>query len=68
MIVNSEPPKQANFEDLGYVPVVRCKDCKHRGIIEKCLLAAVSAEKGVPLFMLDNRGEWFCADGKSKQM
>ena len=28
--VNSEPPKPTTFEDLGYVQVVRCKDCKHR--------------------------------------
>lgn len=25
--VNSEPPKPTTFEDLGYVQVVRCKDC-----------------------------------------
>ena len=43
--------------------LVRCKDCKHRGNSEKCVLAAVSKEKDYPLFMLDNRGEWFCADG-----
>lgn len=27
--VNSEPPKPTTFEDLGYVEVVRCKDCVH---------------------------------------
>ena len=43
---------------------VRCKDCIHNGKIEKCVLAAIAAEKNFPLFMLDNRGEWFCADGK----
>ena len=46
--------------------VVRCKDCKHRGNSEKCVLAAVSKEKDYPLFMLDNRGDWFCADGVNK--
>lgn len=46
--------------------VVRCKDCIHRGNAEKCVLAAISEEKNFPLFMLDNRGEWFCADGKQK--
>ena len=44
--------------------VVRCKDCIHRWKSEKCVLAAISEEKNLPLFMLDNRGEWFCADGK----
>lgn len=43
--------------------VVRCKDCIHRGKVEKCVLAAIAAEKNYPLFMLDNRGEWYCADG-----
>lgn len=47
--------------------VVRCKDCLHRGKVEKCVLAAIAAEKDYPLFMLDNRGEWFCADGERKE-
>ena len=47
--------------------IVRCKDCVHRGKVEKCVLAAIAAEKNYPLFMLDNRGEWFCADGKRKE-
>lgn len=46
--------------------IVRCKDCVHRGKVEKCVLAAIAAEKGYPLFMLDNRGEWYCADGERK--
>ena len=46
--------------------LVRCKDCKYRGKSEKCVLSAISEEKDYPLFMLDNRGEWFCADGKPK--
>jgi len=46
--------------------IVRCKDCKHRGNSEKCVLAAISKKKDFPLFMLDNRGDWFCADGKRK--
>ena len=46
--------------------IVRCKDCIHNGKVEKCVLAAIAAEKGFPLFMLDNRGEWFCADGKRR--
>jgi len=64
--INSEPPKPTTFEDLGYVKVVRCKDCVHRGNSEKCVLSAISEEKNFPLFMLDNRGEWFCADGERK--
>ena len=55
-------------EDLGAEQhpqeLVRCKVCVHRGKIEKCVLAAIAAEKSYPLFMLDNRGEWFCADAK----
>jgi len=46
--------------------IVRCKDCVHRGKSEKCVLSAISEEKDVPLFMLDNRGYWFCADGVTK--
>lgn len=46
--------------------IVRCKDCKYRGNSEKCVLAAISEEKDFPLFMLDNRGNWFCADGERK--
>lgn len=48
----------------GRESVVRCKDCIHKGKVEKCVLAAISEEKNCPLFMLDNYGEWFCADGK----
>lgn len=46
--------------------IVRCKDCVHNGKAEKCVLAAIAEEKDWPLFMLDNHGEWFCADGKLK--
>ena len=44
--------------------IVRCKDCIHRGKAEKCVLTAISEEKDYPLFILDNRGNWFCADGR----
>ena len=47
--------------------VVRCKDCIHRGNSEKCILSAISKEKDFPLFILDNRGDWFCADGVRKE-
>ena len=46
--------------------LIRCKDCVHRGNSEKCVLAAISKEKDFPLFMLDNRGDWYCGDGKGK--
>jgi hypothetical protein len=54
------------IEALKQPEIVRCKDCKHRGKSEKCVLAAISEEKDCPLFMLDNRGEWFCADGERR--
>ena len=50
-----------------YAEIVRCKECKHRGNSEKCVLSAISEEKDFPLFMLDNSGDWFCADGERKQ-
>lgn len=46
--------------------IVRCKNCKYRGNSGKCVLSAISEEKDFPLFILDNRGDWFCADGKRK--
>ena len=66
----------AQLEMLGYKPdgtpkdmveVVRCKNCIHRGKAEKCVLAAISKEKAFPLFMLDNHGEWYCADGRIEE-
>lgn len=46
--------------------LIRCKDCVHNGNAKKCVLAAIAAEKDCPLFMLNNGGEWFCADGKKR--
>ena len=46
--------------------IVLCKDCIHRGKAEKCVLAAITVDKDF-LFMLDNRGEWYCADGKREE-
>lgn len=55
--VNSEPPKPTTFEDLGYVQVVRCKDCKWYdekiSICDNC--------------HLPREQTFFCADGKHKQ-
>ena len=66
-----EQEKQKFFVDengkITQLPVVvRCKDCVHSGNDEKCVLAAISKEKDFPLFILDNRGDWFCADGKRR--
>ena len=67
--VDVDPWAKEMAEDLlkNQPQIVRCKNCKHRGIVEKCLLAAVSEEKDVPIFILDNRGEWFCADGEKRE-
>ena len=46
--------------------VVRCKDCKHRGDRKKCIVAFVAEKQEMPYFFYDNRGEWFCADGKRR--
>jgi len=71
VILLKEQKKQKFFVDsdgkITPLPdVVRCKDCIHRGDSGKCVLSAISEEKNFPLFMLDNRGEWFCADGKRR--
>ena len=46
--------------------LVRCKDCKHRGDRNKCIVAFVAEKQGIPYFFYDNRGEWFCADGERR--
>ena len=46
--------------------VVRCKDCKHRGDRNKCIVAFVAEKQEMPYFFYDNRGEWFCADGERR--
>ena len=47
-----------------------CKNCKHRGNADKCVIAAIAKEKDYlyPISMLDNRGEWFCADGQPERI
>ena len=57
-------PLNREWKFIAKQELVRCKDCKHRGNSEKCVLSAISDEKDFPLFMLDNRGDWFCADGE----
>ena len=44
--------------------LIRCKDCVHRGNPKKCMLAVICEQNDFPYFFIDNRGEWFCADGK----
>ena len=56
--VNSEPPKPTTFEDLGYVQVVRCKDCKRRGTYQ-CPVHVGCGGDGD-----DEPDDWFCADGE----
>ena len=46
---------------------VRCKDCILRGDEHKCVVAFLAKQKDMPLFFFDNRGEWFCADGRKKE-
>ena len=75
--INAEPPKPATFEDLGYVQVVRCKDCKwfnsyehsefckkifHEDIVYECNNQRLSDQEDI-----STRGpDWFCADGERK--
>lgn len=52
--INSEPPKPTTFEDLGYIQVVRCKDCKYNDEGE-CIIKA----GWFPV-----KPDWYCADGE----
>lgn len=61
--VNSEPPKPTTFEDLGYVQVVRCKDCKHYNIIG-CSEGFGWCEK----YGSGHTDDWFCADAERKEV
>lgn len=62
----SELQENGNYKIERYRELIRCKDCKHRGNSKKCILSAISEEKDSPLFILDNRGNWFCADGERR--
>ena len=57
--INSEPPKPTTFEDLGYVQIVRCKDCKRRGSYQCPVYVGGDGMCSEP----DN---WFCADGERR--
>ena len=56
-----------SFDAHNAPELVRCKDCKHRGDKHKCIVAFVTEKQKMPYFFYDNRGEWFCADGKRKE-
>jgi hypothetical protein len=60
--VNSEPPKPTTFEDLGYVQVVRCKDCVNSGT-SRCPCHS----SGDPYIDWNPDDDWFCADGERKE-
>lgn len=66
--VNSEPPKPTTFEELGYVQVVRCKDCvncvKEQNGELYCDILAVGYE---PLGSKKVNEAWFCADGERRR-
>ena len=55
------------MEALKQPEIVRCKDCKHRGDRNKCIVAFVAEKQEMPYFFYDNRGEWFCADGVKQE-
>ena len=46
--------------------IIRCKECVHRGNPKKCILAFVAEKQDFPVSFYDNRGDWFCGDGKKK--
>ncbi|MBR2999378.1 MAG: hypothetical protein IKF39_00130 [Oscillospiraceae bacterium] len=47
--------------------IIRCKECVHRGNPKKCILAFVAEKQDFPVSFYDNRGDWFCGDGKRKE-
>lgn len=47
--------------------IVKCKECVHRGNPKKCILAFVAEKQDFPVSFYDNRGDWFCGDGKRKE-
>ena len=66
--VNGEEPKPTTFDDLGYVQVVRCKDCRflidHYGFMNDGYCANMRDKYDVK-FKPDK--DWFCADGERKE-
>ena len=64
--INSEPPKPATFEDLGYVQVVRCKDCIHGNILYPDYVSCLISDENESGCHLSHNGNWYCADGVAK--
>ena len=65
--VNSDPPKPTTFEDLGYVQVVRCKDCifalNEQTLQDGFIICTKPyTERGAMVKSAD----WFCADGERR--
>jgi len=58
---NGNPPKPSTLEELGFVRVVRCKDCK----FYRPNNPSVGCLKVVRSENAD--GDWFCADGERKE-
>lgn len=61
--VNAEPPKPPTFEDLGYVQVVRCKDCKY------CFAEGFVHEHNIcdkHEWIQGQPDDWYCADGERR--
>ena len=61
--VNGDPPRPTTFEDLGYVQVVRCKDCKYFNIN--------GCDEGFGWCERNGIGhgsstDWYCADGERR--
>ena len=49
--------------DADVVEVVRCKDCKHNGLLT-CPLVMIEKRQMV---FLNSSDDWFCADGEKEQ-
>lgn len=62
--VNSEAPKPTTFEDLGYVKVVRCKDCKYGTQLYVDYISCELSEENESGCHMSHKSDWFCADGE----
>ena len=57
-----------SFDAHNAPELIRCENCAHRGNKNKCIVAFVTDKQNFPVFFYDNRGKWFCADGKPKEV
>lgn len=79
--INNDQPKPPTFKDLGYVQVIRCKDCKHRpkevpykttwGATETYLDFPDDSKcpclcSGDTYYSWNPDDEWFCANGERR--